>query len=253
MIYNFSRCYLCKKKVKNSIKILCESCFSIAQKRECLFCMRCGKMNCLGCEDLFEFSRVMSFYKYCPEFSKILVLAKDNNDCNAQKLFYELFYNPIKNFLQNYIFENKIEYVVLSPLRKERILNSGWHTNIFFQHILESITENLKNKNFLIYIYYPHILGSSKKNAIKSKLERRYNYSNLIEQKISWHCANGNKKLIWDNNKNLLLLDDVLTTGRTARQLINSIQQVNNNNLWSLFTIFRSPQKEDENLLKNNS
>ncbi len=242
MLFNFSRCYLCREKILKLAKIICPECYDNAQKLVFLFCLRCGLSQCVGCDILPDFSRVISLYPYCPQFSKILVLAKDNNDYNAQQIFYELFYASTKNFLEYYIIQNEIECIILSPLRKDRIVNSAWHTNIFFHEIINSIKKDFSKIYYKLSVFYPHIINYTDKISVQNKIERINSTKKLKNLNINWFCLSENKKFNYRDFKKILFIDDVLTTGNTMKNFINSLPDKKMESSWELFTLFRSPQ-----------
>ena len=231
------RCYLCTQKTKYQDALLCTNCFCHFQSYQWLSCARCGYITCLGCENLSAFNKVTSAYTYKDVLANILILSKEDNNLNAQKVFNELFFIPVKNSLLKMILNENYDFIVVSPLRKERIFHGTWHPNIFYDEILQYIYLHELPENCRPQILYPYYAHKKKKQSLipidrREKLEKigiELIYSNFIPDTLN-------------ENRKILLLDDVLTTGETSILCKTLSSQKISNAIWDLFTILRAPQ-----------
>jgi predicted amidophosphoribosyltransferase len=235
------RCYLCLKRTTHKSSILCNSCFCFTQNYQCIACAHCGFSNCAGCKSLNDFDNVTSCYNYQNPLAQIFSLAKDENNKNMQMLFNELFFVPVKNKISSIIKNDNYSHIILSPLRKERILKSSWHTNIFFESVLDYIfTNEIKEKKPLIL--YPYYTKNKIKQSLLSNYERHIN-SDKINIKFNENL--NIKSELCEKYNQVLFIDDVLTTGQTAIQSKRQIEKIIPNKNWNLFSIFRSLQSLD--------
>lgn len=235
-----SSCYFCLSSIKEDLSILCETCFCTAQQYRIEFCARCGIKNCVECNNLSVFSNVESLYSYNKLFSYVLDLAKNKYNTNVQKLFFDLYFIVVKRFFVRKLNEKKYSHIILSPLRKERIFFSSWHVNLFYEEVFSYIIQN----NLVGYdfnLLSPHFVYKKKKQGLMSFEKRLSVHSNVKKNKIYISYLSMYNETI--NNQNILLLDDVLTTGKTAVFSKELCAPYFNNCSWDLFSLFRTPQK----------
>jgi len=237
-----SRCYLCLSNDNLYSDFICNICFHNLTKLKWMYCTRCGNDLCYGCDQLNEFKNINSLFSYSSGIPEILVLAKDKNDYNAKLLFKDMFFEITKKYLTEIIKKRNYNYIVFPTLRKERVLNSSWHPIIFFESIFKTIQKEQKEENFKFEFLRPLLLRKSLKQALIPSSKRSTYISNIKNQKL-FLDKNKINKMKENNNCKILMLDDVLTTGKTA-VLIKKMLEENIQGLeWDLFTLFRSIQK----------
>jgi len=239
MFLSKHRCYLCVSEKTENNCFVCLSCFARLQSLRWEGCSRCGLRHCQNCSGLKTFSKIESLYSYQAPFSTILDLAKSKYDQNAQKAFFDLFFVPTKRFFIKLFQEKQYSHVILSPLRKERLFFSSWHTNVFYEQLLLQLKEELQWDH--VNLISLHFLSQRQKQALIPSSERKKFDGLSGKNKI---YISHLKKYDQDiNHQNILLLDDVLTTGQTAFLCQQSCQPHFQNCSWDLFTLFRTPQK----------
>ncbi|APJ02785.1 hypothetical protein [Silvanigrella aquatica] len=235
------RCYLCVSESKLNDLIFCHNCEKKLQNILWISCARCGKDSCYGCEELNEFRKVFSLITYSYGIPEILVLAKDYQDYNAQLLFKEMFFNRTKNYLKQLIIHEQYNCILISPLRKERIMSSNWHPFIFFEKILNDLKKELAERQIFFQILTPLLKKKSHRQAMTPSHKRNENSGNKENLEIFFSTAD-QKKISTEIFHRVLLIDDVLTSGQTAKSIKKVIPfsfEVDN---WDLFTLFRSHQ-----------
>lgn len=181
---NFSRCYICSEIIKIKNLYLCDNCFFLIQKQLWENCSRCGVISCEGCSKLAEFENIYCLYGYSCGIPEILVQAKEQSDYNAQLLFSELFSFAIENFFINIFDKNNYDYVVLSSLRKERVLNSSWHPIFLFEKIINCLRKKFSHKYKDIHVVSSLFLEKSNKQAVIPSYIRKYLNNNSDNKKF---------------------------------------------------------------------
>lgn len=231
-----SRCYLCLGKTKFNDALVCTVCFCRVQDYQWLSCSRCGDSNCSGCSELIEFNSVTCLYSYKDILANILVMSKENNSIWAQKVFHELFFVAAKNTIVNAILLNNYTHIIVSPLRKDRIFYGAWHTNIFYDEVLQYIFTHNMTQEKKPQILFPHYSKYKKKQSLipfyKRYEQRKMNLELIFHEKIS---------VVKEPSK-ILLLDDVLTTGETSMLCKSLCADKFSNATWDLFTLLRAPK-----------
>lgn len=203
-------------------------------------CPRCGVKQCEGCSELSQFERVEAAYTYRDPLAEILIQAKDKLNISAQKLFFDVFFIPIKQILVPLIHQKRYTHVIFSPLRKERILFSSWHSHFLYEELFNSI---LKQK---LLFSPPKILMPSfthkrpKQATIPTERRQR-----PIKQSSPLFFHNQKPELTPDSR--VLLLDDVLTTGQTALFCKESCDEMFTPCSWDFFALLRAPRSLGKN------
>lgn len=214
----FNPCFFCLKTKENQNHMLCQRCVILFAEYKFYCCPRCSKFDCSGCTNLSEFNSIFAIYSYNSIISKIIAGAKDKFNMHFQEIFEEIFFLPVKHELAQILSHKDYHLIILSPYRKSRMFHGFWHPNLFFEKIFLEL-----KKDFHFEILTPH-------------------YRNYKSNTVCFPRNFLNKSSF----ENILLCDDVLTTGTSALKSFHAINknfETSHIKNWDLFTIFRSPQK----------
>lgn len=230
-------CILCNKPIKKiNTYSLCKDCF-----KELNFiqdgCIKCGKpiiyhslekLDICGCSYCFNksfyFDKAISCIEYS-DISKSMILGfKYKNKTYMAKYISNIMKEKLD--LENI----KFDYITFVPLHKKRMRKRGFNQS-------EKIAKELGKMidiPILDCIYR------------KSNTNRLYNL-NRIERKIELKNAFLVKENInYANGKNVLLIDDIFTTGSTVNE-ISKILKLNNVNKIFVMTLLT---KSNDNYIK---
>lgn len=230
-------CILCNKPIKKiNTYSLCKDCF-----KELNFiqdgCIKCGKpiiyhslekLDLCGCSYCFNksfyFDKAISCIEYS-DISKSMILGfKYKNKTYMAKYISNIMKEKLD--LENI----KFDYITFVPLHKKRMRKRGFNQS-------EKIAKELGKMidiPILDCIYR------------KSNTNRLYNL-NRIERKIELKNAFLVKENInYANGKNILLIDDIFTTGSTVNE-ISKLLKLNNVNKIFVMTLLT---KSNDNYIK---
>ena len=230
-------CILCNKPIKKiNTYSLCKDCF-----KELNFiqdgCIKCGKpiiyhslekLDICGCSYCFNksfyFDKAISCIEYS-DISKSMILGfKYKNKTYMAKYISNIMKEKLD--LENI----KFDYITFVPLHKKRMRKRGFNQS-------EKIAKELGK-----IIDIP-ILDCIYR---KSNTNRLYNL-NRIERKIELKNAFLVKENInYANGKNILLIDDIFTTGSTVNE-ISKLLKLNNVNKIFVMTLLT---KSNDNYIK---
>ena len=115
-------------------------------------------------------------------------------------------------FLKDFIKENKIDALVAIPLHKNKLHTRGYNQS---EKLAAGLAETLAIENLSVFISRNKFTETQTK---KSRLERSDNVDKVFE-------VNDIKMF---ENKHVLLIDDVITTGATIDSCANEILQISN-------------------------
>ena len=203
-------CGICGKIAPNS---LCKKCEIELKKQSDINIINQGK----EIEDKY-FNEIMYIFKYEGQIRKLIIDYK----FNEKSYIYLTFINfLLKN---KKIFENIKNYdtIIPVPISKKRLKTRGYNQSLLLAaEIAEQTNLELVN-NCLIKT--KNIIEQSKLN----KEDRRKNIQGVYELK--------NKKIIED--KKILLIDDIYTTGSTVNECSKILRQGNPNKI-GIFVLAR--------------
>lgn len=200
---------------------VCESCSSHLKKIEGDICPKCSRENegvCYDCkrwEDDPKWKNILdrnvSIYEYNPFMKELLARYKFRGDAEISNVFKEELCFTYKRE-----FQKEVDLIVPIPLSEERLYERGFNQSVLLAQFLKAP------------IITPLIRINHEKQSKKSRRER-INHSNYftINDTI---CIKG---------KNLLLIDDIYTTGSTLRHAAKILKEKNAQNISSL-TLIRS-------------
>lgn len=144
-----------------------------------------------------------AYYSYA--IKELIFNLKYRSDFNSGRLLVELAIDKIKK-------DNiKFDYIIFVPSSKKRLKEKGFNQCEFLAKEISKVLE------------VPYLDVLSKSNAIKeqkilNKAEREKNIKNAFKLK--------NKRIL--ENKKVLLIDDVITTGFTIEECIRELKKISN-------------------------
>ncbi len=216
---NFT-CYNCNDEIKEENKYhLCNKCLDNIQfiKNPCV---KCG-------EDLNSFTKYCNNCKtYKRYFDKVISVSRYEK--TAKKLVYKFKYNKdeyiansILPFLLDLFYKsdfNKIDVITCVPISKERLKNRGFNQ----AQILAEKLSNEVNISFDGNII-KRIVNTESQTHL-TKVERANNLSKAFE--IS------DINLV--KSKNILIVDDVITTGATMNEIAKLLKNKGANKIYGI-------------------
>ncbi|MGG3925213.1 ComF family protein [Metabacillus fastidiosus] len=200
---------------------VCESCNSYLKKIEGEICPKCSRKNegiCYDCkrweddpEWKYILDRNVSIYEYNPFMKELLARYKFRGDAEIANVFKEELCLTYKRE-----FQKEVDFIVPIPLSEERFYERGFNQSVLLAQFLKAP------------IITPLIRINHEKQSKKSRRER-INHSNYFTINDT----------ICIKEKNLLLIDDIYTTGSTLRHAAKVLKGKNAQNISSL-TLIRS-------------
>jgi len=202
-------CFSCRKFLlfEERKNFLCHSCFSSIKIHSSLFCPVCR-------------SRITDNKKICHfENNFLLGSATDFENPIIRNLIHSLKFkklsalsNPLSLFLSIYLKKLSLrldQYIIIPiPLSKQREIKRGFNQS---KLIAQKISQEF---NIPLFDILKKIKNSKPQAETKNSTERIENIKDCFILK--------NKEII--KNKNILLIDDVYTTGSTAREAIRILK-----------------------------
>lgn len=198
------KCIICNEDIFNNEEYcICDKCKSkIELNKEC--CKKCGSplhslaSYCLRCKnDTYYFDRALSPFIYNGEIKNLIYKIKY---ANARYLFEYL-----GKILSDFYIENNLEsdLIMFVPMHIKKLKQRGYNQA---ERLAEELSKNINipiSKNNLIKIKY--ITNQTKLTAKERKdnIKNSFSINNKAEIK----------------NKNILLIDDVFTTGATTNEI----------------------------------
>ena len=141
-------CLICQNP---SYLKICLNCYKGFKLSEWSQCSRCGKSECLShCGHLEEFTEVISFFELTASLSQILRLAKNKQDSLSQRILEILLKKSINKKIIQSLAEFNFTHAAIVPLKKDRVKNANWHTNLLLYKHLKKHNKNM-TKGHLIF------------------------------------------------------------------------------------------------------
>lgn len=217
-------CLCCGEEINNS-EYLCEDCLNGLIRLENI-CEKCGE-------------RVNSFDKYCLKckdhkrnFDKCIACFE--YDKTAKNLIYKLKYSGAKyvakvfsKFLyETYNFANfsKIDVVCCAPLNSKRLKTRGYNqAEVLAQCFCK---EALKNgEDFVVNFELLKRVKNTPTQTHLTREERQENLKDAFELNCDKNCIKG---------KNILIIDDIFTTGATIEEMTKVLKNNGANKVYGL-------------------
>lgn len=215
------KCLRCKASITNE-EVLCQDCLSLIIKNHPPFCKNCGrsisndKISCKKClgED-FIFEQAWGVCRYRGAIKDCIHLFKYGGKKRINKIFKAL----LNEFVRDYHLPlEKIDLVAPIPLHKSRLREREFNqAEILANNLSEEF--GIKTESRLL-----KRIRNTSFQASLSKLERKKNMNNafILNKEFSIR------------NKNILIVDDVFTTGTTLKEAGYILKKGGANKLYAL-------------------
>ena len=207
-----SKIFKIQEKISNLLyPPVCGICGKITPKGICIKCnvelKKQAEVNILQKEEIEEknFEELMYIFKYEGQVRKLILDYKFNEKSYMYKTFVNFLLNDKK------IFENikKYDKIIPVPISKKRYKERGYNQSLLIAREIAK-NEKVKLRN--------NVISKVKNNNTQSKLnkeERAENVKNVYK-------ITNNKEII---DKNILLIDDIFTTGATLNECSKMLKQ----------------------------
>ena len=185
-------CGICNKKINT---YLCEKC-----EKEI------NKITCVG-ENRYDnkyFSTHMYLFKYEGIIRNKIISYKFNDKPYLYKTFCEIFVKNKKvcEFLKNY------DIIISVPMYKKKKNQRGYNQSELIAKETAKKVENIEYRNDILI----KIRNTAKQSSL-NKEQRKENLKNA-------YVVNNNEYIL---NKNILIFDDIYTTGSTANECAKTL------------------------------
>ncbi len=205
-------CIICNQSIKDEAKVICENCFN--------------QFEIAGGDRIEkEFVRKFANDKLVGDFHSAFVFHEDSS---IQKAIHELKYNnnfsigsvlgfKTADLLENKLKEWKLDIVLPIPLHHLRKATRGYNQA---ELIAKAIGKRAKIK------FYKGLLKRNRFTETQTKLD-------LVERKQNMSGAFSVRKTNLIKGKNILLIDDVITTGATISECAKMLLESGANQIYA--------------------
>ncbi|HEY8423552.1 MAG TPA: ComF family protein [Clostridia bacterium] len=212
------KCIICEREIFNSPKYsLCSDC--ILEFNDQDICKKCGS----PLSNMAEYCEDCKTYKPHYIYARSVLIFEGN----AQKLIHGLKYGnkkylaePLGQMMSDYFSKLNwnIDLIVPAPMSQERLKERGYNQALLLAQIVA------KNHNLPIN---DDILHKIKNTPYQARLTRKERF----EQVKGAFCVTDNNDI---KGKNILLIDDVMTTGATCDELSRTLLKNGANEVYVL-------------------
>ena len=198
---------------------------------KCLYCKKLGKYICKECYNKLnnkyyfkKFNNDYFDYVICGSFYKETIRAQLHNfKFHEQSYLYKYFIELILNNAEIYSFLKKFNLITYIPMTKNKKLIRGYNqAELLAKELGKSLNIEVLN-----------LLEKLKENRVQSSLSKTERIKN-VEDVFEF-----SKKHSDILNKNIILVDDIYTTGSTARACSKIIKE-NGANKICVFTVSKT-------------
>jgi len=228
-------CKICEKPIRESKGYsICEDCFKTIELIEPPYCIKCGKplistdyfesnrgilcSNCKRKKYSFEFSRSVGIYQKV--LKECIHLFKYYGEKKLAKPLGKLMINYL---LKNNEFKKKIDLIIPVPLHKNDLKKRGFNQSVLLGRVIGDYFSIPVEKRVLI---------KKKLTPFQVNLSKKEREKNIIK-------AFAVERPEEVKYKNILILDDIFTTGSTVEECAKELIKAQAKNIFVL-TLARS-------------
>ncbi len=193
--------------------LFCRNCISLVKKEKLTYCKSCGKQtsDCLECKIFPKYKEIEIFSSYSEILREIILSYKFENFKNLSKVLANIIEKDITGFIKR----NNIDIILSVPSSKSIEKKRG------FNH-LEEILKNIPFCKEILSLNLKKIKDTPLQIEVSGK-ERKTNLKNCFYIKDYKYLE----------NKNILVFDDVLTTGATLEEVYVALSRLDYKNIYA--------------------
>jgi len=229
-------CKICEKPIRESKGYsICEDCFKTIELIDKPYCVKCGKPFLIS-TDLFMQDREILCVdckkkKYSFEFARSIgIYQKVLKECIHLFKYYgeKKLAEPLGNLMINYLLKNdefkkKIDLIIPVPLHKNDLKKRGFNQSVLLGRVIGDYFSIPVGKRVLI---------KKKITPFQVNLSKKEREKNIIK-------AFAVERPEEVKYKNILILDDIFTTGSTVEECAKELIKAQAKNIFVL-TLARS-------------
>ncbi len=223
-------CKICEKPIRESKGYsICEDCFKTIELIERPYCIKCGKplipsvffkqnreILCLDCKRKkysFEFSRSTGIYDKV--LKKCIHLFKYYGEKKLAKPLGKLM---VDYLVKNDEFKKRIDLIIPVPLHKNDLRKRGFNQSILLCRVIG---------NYFSISVGEKVLIKKKLTPFQANLSKKEREKNILRAFL----VEKPKEI---KGKNILILDDVFTTGATVEECTKELMKARAKNIFVL-------------------
>lgn len=223
-------CKICEKPIRESKGYsICEDCFKTIELIERPYCIKCGKplipsvffkqnreILCLDCKRKkysFEFSRSTGVYDKV--LKKCIHLFKYYGEKKLAKPLGKLM---VDYLVKNDEFKKRIDLIIPVPLHKNDLRKRGFNQSILLGRVVG---------NYFSISVGEKVLIKKKLTPFQANLSKKEREKNILRAFL----VEKPKEI---KGKNILILDDVFTTGATVEECTKELMKARAKNIFVL-------------------
>lgn len=212
LYFSVPYCIFCDKKIDDGI--ICKECEKLKEYiNKSYYCYRCGSniernSDCAFCNDFYNYKYIRTIVKYDTIIRPIIIGLKYEKKLECSDYIIKDILDHIPKEYENV----KFDYITCVPTHYFRYIFRGYKHTEYLSKKLSNIL-NIPFKNFIKRSKYV-------KSQTQIKHIKRYtNVKNSFELNSSFDLK----------NKNILVLEDVITTGSTLKEYIRELSKTKAN------------------------
>ncbi|HIE59465.1 MAG TPA: ComF family protein [Hydrogenothermaceae bacterium] len=214
-LFFYTKCNFCSSIDLTYLgqNIFCKACINSIKKENITYCKSCGKKtsNCLECKIVPKFKEIEIFSTYSGVLREITLSYKFEGYKNLSKVLAKIIEKDITYFIRKY----NINLILPVPSSRSIEKKRG------FNH-LEEILKNIPSCKKILSLNLKKIKDTPLQIEVSGK-DRAKNIKNAFYLK--------NYKYL--EGKNILIFDDILTTGATLKEIYYTLSKININNIYA--------------------
>lgn len=180
-------CYICDNRLSGREEVICEKCWRNIE-------INCSATNT---NNIFEFNKFSWLYDFNNNILELIHLLKYSGITKLSKQFV----NRVSDKIKNNDFYKNMDFIIPVPLHKARFRERGYNQSNLIANELSEILSIPVKKNLIR-------IRNNKSQTGLSREERIKNVLNIFKVKEAEELR----------DKNIILVDDILTTGATLNE-----------------------------------